>query len=444
MINISSLANFLSINSEDIDEIETVSRADAVYIYIKMKRRHEICPECESEKKELKEYKIRKIKHDLFQNKPTIFLLKYRRFKCLSCCKTFSETNNFAPKRSRNTFQTIFRVLELAKSYTNTWKDIAEKTFISDTAAINIFDTYVNIKRGKLPSVLCIDECYNKHQFSKPYSCVLFDFDKSLVVDIFEDRSKYNLTTYFGKISKEERQNVDYVIIDMWRPYLDISQFFFPNAIVAIDSFHVIKEMGFALDKVRRRIVRGYDKKTWQYRMLKAFNFTLFKDYNYTDEKFKVKILNKWLNCYEIKNILIGIDKDLAIATKFYSLYRLFNQTSTIETAEIYLERFINNAEIINVKEFVPIIAMLQNWKEWIINSFIVVNGRRLSNGPIEGFNSSFKKLMTIANGLFTFERFRNRLIYCYNKPVVISPAKEKIVKPGRKKRGKYKKTAKS
>ena len=41
---------------------------------------------------------------------------------------------------------------------------------------------------------------------------------------------------------------------------------------------------------------------------------------------------------------------------------------------------------------------------------------------------------------LCTFTRFRNRLLYCYNKIECLVPVKVKIVKPRRKKRRKYNK----
>ena len=349
--------------------------------------------------------------------------------------------NNFAPKRSRASYETIRIVLQAASQYNNTWKEIGERSHITDTAAIDIFDRFVNLSRGTLPRVLSIDECYNKHQFNKAYSCIFFDFLNRKIIDIIEDRSKFNLFSYFSKLTKEERENVEYVVIDMWEPYLDIATLFFPKAKVAIDSFHVLKEMGSALDKVRRRVMKGYPKGTTEYYLLKKWNYTLYKEYRLWDDKFKVKGLgNKWYNLYQIQKMIINIHPDLEIAQDFYSYYKRMNQMTNYESAEKMLDSMINNKEIIKVREFIPIIKMLNNWKDWIINSFIVVGGKRLSNGPIEGFNSNFKKMMTVSNGLYNFSRFRNRLMYCYNKPNVLSPVKTKITKRPRGKRGPYKK----
>ena len=299
----------------------------------------------------------------------------------------------------------------------------------------------MNLPRHRLPKVLSIDECYNKHQFDKPYSCILFDFLKTQIVDIIEDRSKHKLSYYFSKLTKEERDNVQYVVIDMWEPYLDIATMYFHNVIIAIDSFHVLKEMGFALDKVRRRIMSGYHKGSEEYYLLKKWNDLLFSDQTPWGEKMKVKGLkNGWYSKYQIQQKILNIHQDLRTAQEFYILYKRQNQITNIEGAEAMIDGFINNKEIIKIDEFIPIIKMLINWKPYIINSFMIVDERRLSNGPIEGFNSNFKKMMTVGNGLYSFLRFRNRLMYCYNKPNCISPVKNKIQKKLRGKRGPYKK----
>ena len=158
----------------------------------------------------------------------------------------------------------------------------------------------------------------------------------------------------------------------------------------------------------------------------------------------KIKGLgNRWYNKYQLQQKIINIHPDLKIAQEFYILYKRQNKVTNIEGAESMIDSFINYKRIATVKEFIPIVQMLINWKEYIINSFNFVDGRRISNGPIEGFNSNFKKMMGVANGLYSFQRFRNRLMYCYNKLNCLSPVKEKIKKRPRGKRGPYKKPGK-
>jgi len=441
MINISSLANFLSINAKEIDDIVSITNEKENIITITLKKKECFCPNCKSTHFRLKEYRYRNIKHTLFLNKSTTFILKNRKNKCLECNRTFMEPNTFAPKKSRVSYETIYTVLEATKEWNATWKNIGKRGHVSDETAINIFDRYVNLPRGRMPKVLSIDECYNKHQFNKAYSCIFFNFLESKIIDVIEDRSKINIGRYLSKISREERLNVKYVVIDMWEPYLDVASIYFPDAIVAIDSFHVLKEIGFALDKVRRRIMSGYQKGSEEYYLLKKWNDLLYNDQKSYGEKMKIKGLgNRWYNKYQLQQKMLTIHPDLKIAQEFYILYKRQNKVTNIEGAEAMIDSFINHKDILKVKEFVPIIQMLINWKEYIINSFNIVDGRRISNGPIEGFNSNFKKMMNVANGLYSFARFRNRLMYCYNKPNCLSPVKEKIKKRPRGKRGAYKK----
>ena len=62
------------------------------------------------------------------------------------------------------------------------------------------------------------------------------------------------------------------------------------------------------------------------------------------------------------------------------------------------------------------IAATLENWKQEIIYSFCTYDGRKLSNGPIEGRNKIIKIILRLANGYTNFKRFRNRVLYVLNK----------------------------
>ena len=115
-----------------------LNQDDEVLIFITTKKSSTKCPYCSSTKIEIKEYKDRKINHTLFLAKNTTFYHHQRRFKCLACLKTFSESSPFAPRRSRESYETIRLVLKYAASYTRTWKDIGEMAHVSDTTAINI------------------------------------------------------------------------------------------------------------------------------------------------------------------------------------------------------------------------------------------------------------------------------------------------------------------
>lgn len=84
----------------------------------------------------------------------------------------------------------------------------------------------------------------------------------------------------------------------------------------------------------------------------------------------------------------------------------------------------------------------LNEWKTEILNSFIWVDGKRVSNGPVEGKNSYIKKILFNANGFVNFERARNKIMYSQNQSQRYSPyKKQRVIKRKGKPRGKYKKS---
>ena len=154
----------MGIDIKDVDEIEIINQPNGdCLIFIKLKRKEESCPHCKESIYSLKEWRTRKIKHALFFDHETTFILKVPRYKCLSCNKTFMGKNNYAPKRSRKSYGTITDVLKSLMLYNQTNESVADTYHLTPTTIQNIFDSYVNPKRKSLTRVISIDEFYNKN-----------------------------------------------------------------------------------------------------------------------------------------------------------------------------------------------------------------------------------------------------------------------------------------
>ena len=67
-------------------------------------------------------------------------------------------------------------------------------------------------------------------------------------------------------------------------------------------------------------------------------------------------------------------------------------------------------------EEFVDFGFLLDHWKYYIVNSFIRVNGKRMSNGPMESLNGRLKRILNDGYGYSQFNRFRNRALFSLNK----------------------------
>ena len=111
--------------------------------------------------------------------------------------------------------------------------------------------------------------------------------------------------------------------------------------------------------------------------------------------------------------MLLNIDPKLKTAYQLYSRYLEFNKVTNYNDANKELEILLDEFFYSGIKQFVEVAKTISHWKEYILNSFILVESidgfhmRRLSNGPIEGINSILEKININGNGYTNFFRFR-------------------------------------
>ena len=117
-----------------------------------------------------------------------------------------------------------------------------------------------------LPRVISFDEFKADTKEGK-YAFVLNDPIHKKVLDILPNRKKEYLIQYFEHT--ENRYSVEFVISDMYEPYLLVQRIMFPKAKYVVDRFHYIKYIMEALDKVRIKWQKIYGEKSKQYKILK-------------------------------------------------------------------------------------------------------------------------------------------------------------------------------
>lgn len=410
-----------------INKLDTVKNDNILFCYITLENNKDKCPLCNSEGI-VKEYVKKKLTHSISNNNPCFIIYNARRFYCKICKHTYYEKNPFALKNNKLSLYTIYAVLNDLKDHTVTFKNIANKYNISVTSVINIFDSYIVANRRHLPEAICIDEFYTSKKRQYKYACVFMDFLSKKIIYVYPSRRKDRLTSELSFIPKNERLNVKYVIIDMWDTYRDLSSIYFPNCKIAVDSFHVIKHLNDAIDSIRLKVMKKFDKHTntliqndIYYYMLKKYHFFFTMNFEniFNGQTYIRKLKTRWTK-HEIRNYLFSIDDDLKNAYILKERYREFNLTADYETCDQEFEELINDFLNSKHEEFRTFDKLLYHWKKEIKNSFIRYQGKRLSNGPIEGANSRIKTILKSANGYTNFNRLRNRIMYSLNKDIPI------------------------
>ena len=189
----------------------------------------------------------------------------------------------------------------------------------------------------------------------------------------------------------------------------------FPKAKYVVDRFHYITYIMDALDDVRIRLQKEYGYNSKEYRLLKnKKNVSLLRKYSndinwftYT-KRYKnghtIEILK-----YDLKKELLDINGELEIAYQLKELFLDIVNHATYDDAKIQLLNWIELCRENKIEEFIEASKTIENWIEYIVNSFI---DERYSNGFTEGINNKIKVIKRVGFGYKNFAFFRLRLLY--------------------------------
>lgn len=410
-----------------IERIDVIHNEGIIECHLELKRQSLTCAYCGSNVMHIHGYKEKRVKHSINTRSMCILHIRYRIQKCPVCFKTRCEEINLTKRKQRISTYTKVKVLEQLIEPTNTYTDVGKRLSITTQTALNIFDEYVDPSRLTLPSFICMDEFYLGKRSTHKYACVLMDFEKRKIIEVFDTRHKYPLTEHLLHIPLSERMQVKAVIIDMWESYKQVINRCFPNAMIAVDSFHVIWHMNEAIKAIRIRVAHKYkldvshlEHNDMYYYMLKKFHFFFIVDFEKLADRYKIPKLNTYYSKTHLMQYLLSIDEELKAAYLLKENYREFNKTADYETCEERLNVLIGQFRHSKSKEMRTVSKMLKHWQVEIKNSFVRVGKRRLSNGPIENMNSQIKTIIKTSNGYKDFRRLRNRILYSLNKDTPI------------------------
>ena len=379
------------INIEDVIVKKIIHSDSSVRIMLETKPKEHICPVCGRNTKRIHDYRMQTIKDLPFQLKHCYLILRKRRYAC-SCGKRFYENYSFLPKYFQRTSRMtafIANALHDARSITS----VAKMCNVSTATVNRILDT-ISYSRPDIPPAISIDE-FKGNAGGQKYQCILVDPIKHSVLDILPSRSQTQLVSYFRSIPKKERYRVKFFVCDMWRPYTDLAQSFFPNATVVIDKYHFIRQVTWAIENVRKRIQKtmpGYLRKYYK----RSRSLILTRYDKLKDEKKQ--------EC----DLMLLYNDDLRLAHYLKEwFYRICQNPRYSEQRKELLE-WISTAEQSQLPEFERCAATYRHWCKEILNAF---KYSHISNGPTEGFNNKIKVLKRTSYGIRNFEHFRTRIL---------------------------------
>ena len=318
------IINMLNIDRNIIERITTIKSNDDIIAKIRLKPKPCICPDCNS-KMIIHSYVIRNLKHTALVNRKCTIVYERRRYYCKNCKTTTLEDNPFINSKEHVTYETKINVLMDLKNPAITYTTVANRYNLSVTNVLRIFDKHVDIPRKPLPKVLSIDEHYfPESNFDSLYCLVMLDFLSGEVIDILPDRKKKYFSNYLNNIKnatldprsrKSELNNVKYVSIDMYDTYRELAHQYFPKALVCADSFHVIKNLTEAFQKVIIRCRKQTEDDKIIY-LLTKFRRVLYHDTDIDNKGKYNRLFKRKLNYRDMQTILFERFPYLKVSVK--------------------------------------------------------------------------------------------------------------------------------
>lgn len=453
-----SIADLLDLEDPNISISDVQIEGQTKTLTVETRPSCTFCPEC-GYRMHSRGVKVRSISHPIFQDGYALKIkLKQRRWKCTNpdCKYDIQETFKFVDKNRRRTNASDLLIIEAFRDLNQTSVDIAKRFHTTDTYVNEVFDRYIKLDRLPLTDIISVDEVHTEILDSSNYSLIIQDFYTGNPIDVLMSRKQKDTEPYFAAIPIEERRKVRYLISDMYNPYIQYVDKYFPNATPVVDSFHVVQWIIHLIDQFIRKQIKQFKERDKNEFLRKhpEINYTLdrpripLSDEVYILQKYRWLILSnqnnityhvdlrrdthfgRMMNTYSYEDCLFRYVPRLRTLRDLKEMYISFNTRNAGDpiNAAKELDELILHYRNCNDSIFKDFAGTLYRYRNPIITSFVMVEkcgpggiyDARLSNGPIESLNRKVKDLKRSGRGYRNFEHFRNRFLFSTrNRPVL-------------------------
>jgi transposase len=182
------------------------------------------------------------------QMQPTRLEIIRPRYRCSTCGKTNTPDLPFLDENRRATRRLVDAIRERCLGMT--FNSLAKQTGLAVNTIKNIandlIEEFERTVRYETPVIMGIDEL----NLAGDYRCIITNLATNNVFQMLEHRTQAHLKPFFASLP--DREKVEWVCTDMWRPFKESFGPYLPNARLVIDKFHVLRMASEALDIERK------------------------------------------------------------------------------------------------------------------------------------------------------------------------------------------------
>ena len=327
------------------------------------------------------------------QMQPVRLEIKRPRYRCDSCGKMSTPELTFLDEKRRATKRLVVAIRQ--RCLGTTFRAIAEQTGVAVNTVKNIaYDLIEELKKTvhyEIPVIMGIDEV----NLAGGYRCVITNLATNNVYEMLEYRTQEHLKPFFKNL--KDREKVEWVCTDMWRPFKRSFANYLPNAKLIIDKFHVVKMASEALEEERKKYQAELSK----------------------EDRIYVKKSIRWLTLKRPKNLSFSEHKALDIVRKnipelsvaydikenFFKIYDELDKRS----AQAAFTNWKESLPTGQMKKFHDLVKTVNNHYEDIFAYWDAPC--KITNAYTEGLNGLIKMSNRMGRG-YSYEIIRAKTLY--------------------------------
>lgn len=274
------------------------------------------------------------------------------------------------------------------------WKEVAESfgtTWDTVYRSVNAVVEY-GLKHRKLEEITAIGVDELQYKKGHEYLTLVYQIDAHMrrLLFVGRERKAKTLLRLFRDFGKERCEKLQFVCSDMWKPYIKVIGKKAPNALHILDRFHIVGNLGKAIDKIRASEVKRLAQEGYDEEVLKHTKYCFLKNEENLSEKQQVK-LQEVLQ-YDLKSVRAYLLKES---------FQLFWNYKSPYWAEWYLKKWCARAMRSRLEPIKTFVGTLRRHQPLIMNWFKA--NKAYSQGVVEGLN---RKINLVTRRSFGFRSY--------------------------------------
>jgi transposase len=325
--------------------------------------------------------------------------IEVRRVHCKACGRVKREKLDFLVDNPLYTKRFAWFVGRRCRQ--SSIKDVAKELNLDWDTVKALDKQYMRIQLQRAgmpgPKVIGIDEISVKK--GHDYRIVVSDLIRKRPIWFGGvDRSEASMDLFFEALGEKKSAGIRLAVMDMWKPFRKSTQKKAPQAAILFDKFHIMRHLGEALDKVRKREYARLEGKERRY--IKGQKYTLLSHRE-----------NLTLEGRKALKTLLAANKRLNTA---YLLKESFGQLWSYQR-EAYARRFFDNWRAAlkwqRLKAFEEFAEMIE--RHWDGIAAFCKPENKVSLGFVEGLNNKIRVIQRRAYGFRDEEYLRLKILTC-------------------------------